>query len=64
MGEIEEKAKVYSRRHTEKEERPETSFRVSGDFFIIGQGMEIVLLSQKEVFENLPKLQKFAKGEK
>lgn len=63
MGEIEDqtKARVQARRNTGKEELPQTIIQPRGDFLMIAQGDQVVLLTKKEVFGKLEVIREFAK---
>lgn len=63
MGEIEErtKARVFARRHMDKEDLAQTVFQQRGDFLIIAQGDQVVLLTKKDVFAKLEVIKEFAR---
>lgn len=53
--------RVQSRRSTAKEAIPQTVIQQRGDFLVIGQGDQVVLLSKKDVFAKLEVIKEFAK---
>lgn len=58
------RSKVLMRRLTHKEDAPQSLMQIRGDFLMIAQGDQIVLLTKKEAFAKQQIFNEFVKGEK
>lgn len=58
------KAHVRNRRMTPKEEIPEKTGNVRGDFFVVAEGQNIQSWTKDDCFRLMPKMINFMKGQK